>query len=220
MFEKLILKLKSLTVEPVPYDPAGLDDEIATKTSWSPAKGGGASFQTHRLVEIDPHRTEFRAAKGAVAFYGVFALIGVVSMSMMSLITLQSGGSIVALIFPALICLLFVAIGGGMLWFGLAPIVFDKRRGEYWKGHVAPYEAANREALKHFTKLGGIHALQIVSERCQSKNSSYYSYELNLVLEDGSRLNVVDHGNLERLREDAKKLSAFLGKPLWDAAAG
>ena len=39
-----------------------------------------------------------------------------------------------------------------------------------------------------------------IRERCTSRNSSYYSYELNLVLDDGSRLNGVDHGNLERLR--------------------
>jgi hypothetical protein len=27
---------------------------------------------------------------------------------------------------------------------------------------------------------------------------------------------VVDHGNLQALRADAKKLSEFLGVPLWD----
>ncbi len=47
--------------------------------------------------------------------------------------------------------------------------------------------------------------------------SSYYSYELNLVLDDGSRINVVDHGNLDRLRGDAQTLSRFLDKPVWDA---
>ena len=34
---------------------------------------------------------------------------------------------------------------------------------------------------------------------------------VDLVLDDGSRLNVVDHSNLERLREDAGRLGAFLG---------
>jgi hypothetical protein len=47
--------------------------------------------------------------------------------------------------------------------------------------------------------------------------NSYYSYELNLVLDDGSRINVVDHGNLDRLRSDAQTLSRFLDKPVWDA---
>jgi len=40
-----------------------------------------------------------------------------------------------------------------------------------------------------------------------------------LVLNDASRINVIDHGNIKKLREDGQKLAEFLGKPLWDAAA-
>ena len=43
------------------------------------------------------------------------------------------------------------------------------------------------------------------------------NYELNLVLEDGKRINVVDHENQDSLREDAGTLAAFLDKPIWDA---
>ena len=46
--------------------------------------------------------------------------------------------------------------------------------------------------------------------------SSYYSYELNLVLEDGARLNVVDHGDLKALQADAEILSEYLQVPVWD----
>jgi hypothetical protein len=215
MLRAALNKLKQLTVEPVPFDPSGLNDEIALKTSWTPAKGGGASFQTHRLIEIDLHRTEFRASRGMVLFAGLFMAIGIGASSIIVATNQQAAPG--TLILPIVMGLVFAGVGGAMLWFGLAPIVLDKRRGEYWKGRVAPYEAANRESLKHYAKLEQIRALQIVKERCTSKNSSYYSYELNLVLEDGSRLNVIDHGNLERLREDAKRLSEFLGKPVWDA---
>jgi hypothetical protein len=214
MVRDLVRKLQKLTVEAVPFDPSSLGDEIALRTEWTPAKGGGASFQTHRLVEIDMHRTEFRASAGMVVFSLVFMLIGLGAMAIM--VVANQDDSPLALLIPVLVGLVFAGIGGGMLYFGLAPIVFDKRRGEYWKGRTAPYEAANREGLKHYTELDGIRALQIIKERCTSKNSSYYSYELNLVLEDGRRLNVVDHGNLERLREDARRLGAFLGKPVWD----
>ena len=44
-----------------------------------------------------------------------------------------------------------------------------------------------------------------------------YNYELNLVLKDGERINVVDHGNLKKIQDDANTLSNFLGKPVWDA---
>jgi hypothetical protein len=222
MVRDLIRKLQKLRVEAVPFDPSTLGDEVATKTSWGPAKGGGASFQTHRLVEIDPHRTEFRAVPGAIAFYGVFMAIGLGVTTIMFFANQgsSSGSSLAGMILPLMFGLLFAGIGGTMMYFGLAPIVFDKRRGEYWKGRTAPYEAANREGMKHYAKLSGVRALQIIRERCTSKNSSYFSYELNLVLDDGSRLNVVDHGNLTRLREDADRLAAFLGKPVWDGTEG
>jgi hypothetical protein len=68
--------------------------------------------------------------------------------------------------------------------------------------------------------LSSIHALQLLSEFVSGSKNSYYSYELNLVLDNGSRINVVDHGNLERLRADASTLSQFLDKPVWDATQG
>ena len=68
--------------------------------------------------------------------------------------------------------------------------------------------------------LSSIHALQLLSEFISGSKSSYYSYELKLVLHDGSRINVVDQGNLERLRSDANTLSQFLDKPVWDATRG
>lgn len=40
---------------------------------------------------------------------------------------------------------------------------------------------------------------------------------LNLVLDDGSRINVVDHGCARSLRAEAHQLATFLDKPLWDA---
>ena len=49
--------------------------------------------------------------------------------------------------------------------------------------------------------------------------SSYDSYELNAVLEDASRVLVVDHGNRDQLVSDAEVLAAFLGVPLWDATS-
>ena len=96
------------------------------------------------------------------------------------------------------------------------PVVFDKRSGLFWKSWKNPEEMGFPETLYNCTELGEIHALQLVSEYWEGDKSSFYSYELNLVLHDGSRTNVVDHGDLAQLRQDAKTLSEFLGIPLWD----
>ena len=148
MVKDLIRKLQKLTVEAVPFDPSSLGDEVATRTQWTPAKGGGASFQTHRLVEIDLHRTEFRATPGMTLFAGGFMVMGLAAMAIM---TMANRGDLGTAIIASVVGLLFAGIGGGMLYFGAAPIVFDKRRGEFWKGRVAPYgirgSAGSRPAL-------------------------------------------------------------------------
>jgi hypothetical protein len=222
MLKRLLEKLKNLTVEATPYDPSGLDDPIAMRTEWGPAKSGGASFGTHKLVAVDSFRLEFRPTGGAIAFYALFLAVGVAVLVGVSIAGLTGainslGAGLLPLLIPATVGLVFTVLGGIMLRSGSAPIVFDRRRSAYWRGRVAPHELSNRHGHKETATLDQIHALQLISEHCTSKDSSYYSYELNLVLDDGTRINVVDHGNQSELHEDATALAEFLGVPIWDA---
>ena len=62
--------------------------------------------------------------------------------------------------------------------------------------------------------------MQIVEERLHSqKGGSYSSYELNMILKNGTRRNVVDHGDGVRLRQDAEVLAKSLSVPLYEAGA-
>ncbi|HBC89368.1 MAG TPA: hypothetical protein DCZ94_20705 [Lentisphaeria bacterium] len=210
--------LKSLSGARKSFDPSIFNDPLAGKTGWTPAKGGGANFCTHRLIAMGPERMEFRSSWGAKFFYLIFLFIGLGVMLAVPIAMYSEGklGLNPETIVPILIGSIFAIIGGIMLYFGTKPIVFDRRAGHFWKGWQNPEKMLNPETLKHYTKLNQIHALQLVSEYCSGNKSSYYSYELNLVLEDGSRINVIDHGNSEKLRKDAQSLSTFLGKPVWD----
>ena len=111
-----------------------------------------------------------------------------------------------------------LTVGFFMLRSGTKPIVFDRRAGFFWRGRTAPHETFNRDEIKDHAELDQIHALQILSEYIRGNKSSYYSYEINLVLKDGRRVHVVDHGNIHQIREDAAKIGEFLGRPVWDAA--
>ena len=113
---------------------------------------------------------------------------------------------------------------------------FDRREGCFWKGRWKRGDGAlsirradlnarlEKEALKDYIDLADVYAIQLIKEYVpgsrgtDSCSSPYYSYELNLVLKDGERMNVVDHGNLTRIRADAIQLGEFLGNlPVWDA---
>lgn len=219
MFKEIMEKLQSLSKEPVVFDPSRIGDPVAMRTEWTPARGGGASFRTHKLVEVNPGRLEFQASLGARLFSLVFLLAGMGLLIGFSASKLKSGGFAFDMdtIMPMGIGLVFAIAGGCLLYFGTAPVVFDRRLGFFWKGRNAPGEVFDNSTLKHCAELNKIHALQLISEYCRGNKNSYYSYELNLVLEDGRRINVVDHGNKEKLREDAAAVAAFLEKPVWEA---
>ena len=216
LLSQLARKLKRLTVEAVPFDPSTFDDPVASSTEWGPAKGGGASFGTHKLVPVDSFRLEFRPALGAMVFYGIFFVAGV-GLLIGSFFAFAGDGELPAFAILFVVGLVFSLVGGGLGYNGTAPIVFDKRRSAFWRGRTAPHEMANRASHPKHAPLDEIHALQLISELCSSDDGSYYSYELNVVLKDGRRINVVDHGKLGLLQGDAATVSEFLDVPVWDA---
>lgn len=68
--------------------------------------------------------------------------------------------------------------------------------------------------------LSQLDHLEIIKERCHTSKSSYDSYELNVVLKNGSRYNILDHSNGKLLWEDAHKLAKRLSLPLMDVTNG
>jgi len=201
------------------FDTSAFDDPLALQTDWSPLKGGGSNFRTHNLLSENYNRTSFKASFGAKIFSSVFILAGLGLPSSQIYSAFQNGGAIFDGDFlPLLLFGSVFSIAGAALFYSYAkPVVFDKTNGFFWKGWKAPGTTAIENPDKHSARLSNIHALQIISEYVRGDKKSYYSYELNLVLKNGSRLNVIDHGDVYRIREDAEVLSQFLGKPVWDA---
>lgn len=201
-----------------------IDDPVAKRTGWGPASGGGASFKEHKLVEVSPRRLEFRIALAARVFYYTLITVGVGCLGI-ALYFFMTGARGEGGLF-AMLSFLPGLIGGLGSYFTGRPRVFDLDTGWYWKGRK-PRDAEDLEQRNNCTSLKNVYALQILGETVHtpssgtgsdwSAGSTFDSYELNLVLNDGSRINVVDHGNIDTIRCDAARLSEFLGVPLWDA---
>ena len=102
--------------------------------------------------------------------------------------------------------LTFSLFGAGTLWWLYSKnVLFDKKQGAYiFRGKSFP--------------LREVHAIQLIREYCSggANNSSYLSFEMNLVLKNGERFNVTDHNSLGAIRFDSKKLSEYLDIPVWD----
>jgi len=77
MFKKLIQKIRDIADGRKTFDPSLFGDPIAMQTDWTPANSGGANFRTHKLVNVNSRRLEFRATIGAKLFFLIFLLFGV-----------------------------------------------------------------------------------------------------------------------------------------------
>lgn len=191
--------------------PDGMDDTFARTIEWDPLKSGGTNFRTHRLVEVSPDCHAFRGTVGLYLFFGLFLAIG---LGVIALFVWQGDFSFGSILFLLLFGGVFSAVGLYGFRSGLQAPVFDRVQGWWWKGRDHRQASRDDKGM-----LQDIYALQLLTEIVEGDESTYPSYELNLVLTDGTRRNLVDHGKLAPLRTEAETLARFLGVPLWDATS-
>ena len=181
-------------------DLSAFGNEIAFKTSWEPLVGGGTNFCTHRaqknaslMGDVIVFKTAIQAYLFATCFVALGAVFAIAS----------AAGEIADMpIWPGLGVLAF---GCWYLW--------SLRQKE---SRFDRYSSELTQRKKSFD-LKKAEAIQLIREYVRGSESSYYSYELNLICSDGSRINIVDHGALRKLREDAALLAEYLSIPVWDA---
>ena len=181
-------------------DLSAFGNEIAFKTSWEPLVGGGTNFCTHRaqknaslMGDVIVFKTTIQAYLFAISFMALGAMFAIAS----------AAGEFDDKI--GLMGLGVLAFGCWYLWsLRQKESRFDRYSSELTQGKKS-FDLRNAEAI------------QLIREYVRGDESSYYSYELNLICSDGSRMNIVDHGALRKLREDSALLAEYLSIPVWDA---
>lgn len=136
-------------------EPSCFGDPLAERTRWNPLKSGGSNFRTHKLVRTQRSRMEFRITAGMLLFALAFFLVGVGA----------AAGALLSaeLYLPlGLFGLIFLAIGGGLLYFSAKPIVFDKSKGFFWKGRKSPDDVADLGSCKSRTTALPIRAMSCI----------------------------------------------------------
>ena len=186
-------------------DPVRFDDPVALCTNWTPVVHGGTNFCTHRL-RVTRGLTEsslcFRTTPAMLAFCTLFIVVGV----LFAVAMLTEGPGVGELVSPAvLVPLVFTLFGAVMLLQARTlEATFNQTSGQC--------RVRNKRC-----SISEVHALQLIRETVRGNDSTFHSYELNLVFRDGSRRNVTDHGRLFTIRKDAHVLANYLQIPVWDA---
>jgi len=201
------------------FDPGVFNDELASKVSWSPKAGGGANFKTKSLVKISDSELQYKASSFGKIFGALFIIFPIVFILVGTTTIIKTGFKVEALIF-VLIPLIFIGVGIFIIKKFNTTITFNKSSGYFHRSKKKEVTSLAVQEDAHNFKLDTIKALQILPERVRGDKSSYTSYEINLVFEDGSRYNIVDHGHRKSIETDAVTLSDFLGVPAWNKMTG
>lgn len=177
-------------------DPAQFGDPVALSTEWNSMFGMSASYATHILVEKDTDTFVYKTTPKHIALCFGYTLIAGFALFM----TIFSAHNL----FGAVICGLFLGVGILLIRDSLGPMIFDKKREIFIKG----WKLKKQIDKKTFVRLHDIHAIQLLENRTGA--------ELNLILKDGSRVNVITQRSKRQIRVDGKLISRFLGVPVWD----
>ncbi|HYX36892.1 MAG TPA: hypothetical protein VE954_27610 [Oligoflexus sp.] len=157
-----------------------------------------ASFRTHNLVAVSPHRVEFKPTKGNYVFWTIFILTPLVPL----LSTAGEDWTMVLFTLP-----LFAA---GLVGLNKTQrFVFDQISGKAFAKRLLHI---NQESS---LPLHSIAAVQFLAGYAGENNAA----EINLCLKDGTRHHLLTRNEQKTLRVDAEALAAFLRVPLTSLAS-
>lgn len=193
------------------------ESQLASEISWELLGRTKTNFKTHSLL-TEAGKAAFKPS--AVLYFFTCLFYAIPSLLLWMLLRSEEAASLLGDELVPILRLVLIALLAGGAYFLYrkisSPIVFDTGSGWFWKGYASPETVTNLTQLKDAVKLADIQALQLHHKRIHRPNNtrSYDCYELNVVLNDRSRVNVVTHGGGDSLQLDAEELADFLDVPL------
>lgn len=182
---------------------------------WEPIASDSSNFQTQKLVKGVNGILKIRPTFELIFFNLIFILIGLFALFIGIIFFLladapMSYGGIIPTI-----------VGGVFLCFGVSGMMPKKTAVFNLKHSLFSKEADDFRQNRQISFVQ-IHGLQLIEVfhpahrmHHNSRSHSYYSYELNLILKNSERVNLMSHGDKEAIILDAKQLAGYLSVPIW-----
>ena len=176
-----------------------------------PFSSGGEYYQDTYLV-FKEDSISLRATLDFFLLYILLMLGGLLFIGI-GLFKFDSFGwhAIIAIIIGVFMCMfsLFICYG---IWKRRTAPFFDMLDGMFYPNRF------NRDSFG--ISLKQLDHLEILTKRVSGDKKNYYPQELNVVLKDGSRYNILNHADKECLLADAYALANRLSLPLVNAHDG
>lgn len=200
------------------------DAIVSNSKLWESIANESSNFKSQKLVENHRHNLfEVQTTAEAILFNLLFVLLGLFSLIVAVLVfILMEKPAGYAGIIPAI-------VGSVFLWFALSTMrpkkmaVFDLNKKQFFKEGEDTQDILPLIHQKSipFVDIHGLQILEVfhparnLHHRHSTRSHSYYSYELNLILKNSKRINVMSHGNKGDMILDAKRLAKVLFVPIW-----
>ncbi len=202
-----------------------IDDEIVKNSSFLPLKRGWTNIKSHDLIIENNWNYLFQVKW----FFPILFLAMFSVPIIMTLIIIGSelyntnfqihSDMVGEFLWPILISIIFLFPAWILFYFLYRSYLFDFQNWYFYDTIYTQklFEFLRDEKYKNkIISLKEIQALQIISERMHGKNTTYTSYELNMILKNSSRVNIIDHWNLEEIRKNASELANKLWVKVYD----
>ena len=204
-------------------DPRYFDDPVAMCTGWVPMSPGGYRRTLHRLCVIAPRVLSFQST--AYRHYQTFVYLGSLlvfgNLLIMSLlrneltITRHEHWWVILVLGQILLgcCVTLFLLNRSIVIDGNTAVVRLGLPRLAWLNQLPWLQGLVCRSVP----FSEIHSIQLLDEEVRrTSEPMFWSYELNLVLRNGQRIHLIDHGNQREIRWDAGDLSRMIDVPIWD----
>lgn len=187
----------------------GSDSVVKGDEIWEPIASEGSSFYTQRLVRYANGLIKVRPTVKQILFNLRFILSGLFALLV---------AFALFVILENYISILPAVIGGTFLWFGVNNmrqreiVIFDLNTAQLSK------KEEEGSIVIPFSQIHGLQLMEVyygTSKIYSNSSDNYYVYELNLILKNSNRVNIMSHGDKNEMIKDAKMLAAYLSVPIW-----
>ncbi|MCE2571217.1 hypothetical protein [Motilimonas eburnea] len=191
--------------------PTSANASIDQQVSWAPLCAGGSNFKSAKLVQ-QGQRLMVKKSFAGLFFALIFFIPGLLVLGIGAPYVFFNGEPI-----AAIFLIVWGAAFAGVGWFLLGVnrrLVMDLEQGIYYRGKWQP-DLTDEGKQGYLKEVAALQVLtELVSSTSEGRTSRFYSYELNLVLRNAQRVNIMDHGNKKALDNDAYTVAKELGLPV------
>jgi hypothetical protein len=209
MLQEILQKLQDeqgRALETLNSEIARLNDDVATKTEWTHLPVVATNFETVKLVDVPGYGLKFKPAFLETLFNLLFLVPGLYTAYSFAAKPLADGEPWNKNITVGLVVgCVFTGLG---LW-----MYASARRDRGFSLGTGAFVMGGGGAVPFDT----IHALQLICYRSTgNKRSSFKNYQINLVLNDATRVHVANYASVLNARAHLGQIAGYISKPAWD----